>query len=160
MSITKTTLRHPVLTLIVFELLGILGIFTLKDAAIALMPDFDSPYLSVNTIYENAAPESVEKSVTKLLEGQLISVSGLKNLTSSSSEGRSSIWLEFNYGTDLDIATNDVRDKLDRVTRRLPDDADSPTIFKMDSDSMPIMRIAVRGSRPRNELREDRKSVV
>lgn len=154
MSITKTTLRHPVLTLIVFVLLGILGIFTLKDAAIALMPDIDSPYLSVNTIYENAGPESVEKSVTKLLEGQLISVSGLKNLTSSSSEGRSSIWLEFNYGTDLDIATNDVRDKLDRVTRRLPDDADSPTIFKMDSDSMPIMRIAVRGSRPRNELRE------
>lgn len=70
MSITKTTLRHPVLTLIVFVLLGILGIFTLKDAAIALMPDIDSPYLSVNTIYENAGPESVEKSVTKLLEGQ------------------------------------------------------------------------------------------
>ena len=154
MSITKTTLRHPVLTLIVFALLGILGIFTLKDAAIALMPDIDSPYISVSTIYENAGPESVEKSVTKLLEGQLVSVSGLKNITSSSSEGRSWILLEFNYGTDLDIATNDVRDKLDRVTRRLPDDADTPMIFKMDSNSMPIMRIAVRGNRPQNELRE------
>ncbi len=154
MSITKTTLRHPVLTLIVFVLLLIMGLFTLKNVSISLMPDVDYPYLSVSTSYQNAGPQSVEKSVTKILESQLVSVSGLKKITSASSEGRSSISLEFNYGTDLDIATNNVRDKIDRVVRSLPDDAGTPTIFKMDSDAMPIMRIAINGNRSRNELRE------
>ena len=154
MSITKTTLRHPVLTLIVFVLLGIMGLFTLKNVSISLMPDVDYPYLNINTTYQNAGPESVEKSVTKLLESQLVSVTGLKKITSTSSEGRSSISLEFNYGTNLDIATNNVRDKIDRVVRNLPDDAGTPSIFKMDSNSMPIMRIAVNGNRDRNELRE------
>ena len=154
MSITKTTLRHPVLTLIVFVLLLIMGLFTLKNVSISLMPDVDYPYLTVSTSYQNAGPQSVEKSITKILESQLVSVSGLKKITSTSSEGRSSISLEFNYGTDLDIATNNVRDKIDRVMRSLPDDAGTPTIFKMDSDSMPIMRIAINGNRSRNELRE------
>ena len=154
MSISKKTLDHPVLTLIVFVLLLIMGVFTLKNVAISLMPDVDSPYITVRTTYTNAGPESVEKSVTKVLEGQLVSVSGLKNLTSTSSSGSSSISLEFNYGTDLDSATNDIRDKISRVTRNLPDDAGSPTIFKMDSDSMPIMRIAVRGNRSNDDLKQ------
>ncbi|MBE6355455.1 efflux RND transporter permease subunit [Treponema sp.] len=153
MSISKKTLQHPVLTLIVFVLLGIIGIFTIKNVAISLMPDVDSPYLMVRTTYTNAGPESVEKSVTKILEAQLISVSGLKNMTSTSSEGSSTISLEFNYGTDLDIATNNVRDKLDRVSKSLPDDCDSPSIFKMDSDSMPIMRLAVKGNRSVDDLK-------
>ena len=154
MSISKKTLDHPVLTLIVFVLLLIMGVFTLKNVAISLMPDVDSPYITVRTTYTNAGPESVEKSVTKVLEGQLVSVSGLKNLTSTSSSGSSSISLEFNYGTDLDSATNDIRDKISRVTRNLPDDAGTPTIFKMDSDSMPIMRIAVRGNRSNDDLKQ------
>ena len=154
MSISKKTLDHPVLTLIVFVLLLIMGLFTLKNVAISLMPDVDSPYITVRTTYTNAGPESVEKSVTKILEGQLVSVSGLKNLTSTSSSSSSSISLEFNYGTDLDSATNDIRDKISRVTRNLPDDAGSPTIFKMDSDSMPIMRIAVRGNRSNDDLKQ------
>lgn len=154
MSISKKTLDHPVLTLIVFALLGITGVFTLKNVAISLMPDVDSPYISVRTTYTNAGPESVEKTVTKVLEGQLISVSGLKTMTSTSSEGSSSISLEFNYGTDLESATNDIRDKISRVTRNLPDDAGSPSIMKMDADSMPIMRIAVRGNRSNDDLKQ------
>ena len=85
MNISKSTLEHPVLTLIVFVLLGIMGIFTLKNVAVSLMPDVDSPYITVRTTYTNAGPESVEKTVTKILEGQLISVSGLKKITSTSS---------------------------------------------------------------------------
>ena len=116
MSISKKTLEHPVLTLIVFALLGTIGIFTLKNVAVSLMPDVDSPYINVRTTYKNAGPESVEKTVTKVLEGQLVSLSGLKSLTSTSSEGSSSISLEFNYGTDLESVTNDIRDKISRVT--------------------------------------------
>ena len=153
MSISKKTLEHPVLTLIVFALLGTIGIFTLKNVAVSLMPDVDSPYINVRTTYKNAGPESVEKTVTKVLEGQLVSLSGLKSLTSTSSEGSSSISLEFNYGTDLESVTNDIRDKISRVTRSLPDNASSPSIFKMNADSMPIMIIAVRGNRSNDDLK-------
>ena len=154
MSISKKTLEHPVLTLIVFALLGTIGLFTLKNVAISLMPDVDSPYISVRTSYTNAGPESVEKTVTKVLEGQLVSVSGLKKITSTSSEGSSSISLEFNYGTDLESATNDVRDKISKVSKNLPDDAGSPSISKMDANAMPIMRIAVRGNRSNDDLKQ------
>lgn len=153
MSISKSTLEHPVLTLIVFTLLLIVGLFTMQNVAINLMPDVDSPYITVRTTYANAGPESVEKSVTKILEGQLVSVSGLKNMTSRSTSGSSSISLEFNYGTDLESATNDIRDKISRVQKSLPDDADSPSIMKMNADSMPIMRIAVRGNRSNDDLK-------
>ena len=153
MSVTKQTLEHPVLTLMVFVLLGIMGIFTLQNVALSLWPDIDYPVLSVSANYTNAGPETVEKSITKVLEGALVSLSNLKTMTSTSSEGRARINLEFNYGTDLDQAVNDVRDKLDRVTRSLPDDV-TPSIFKMDADAMPILRIAVRGNRSNDDLKQ------
>lgn len=153
MSVTKQTLEHPVLTLMVFVLLGIMGIFVLQNVAMSLWPDIDYPVLSVSATYTNAGPETVEKSITKVLEGALVSLSNLKTMTSTSSEGRSRINLEFNYGTDLDQAVNDVRDKLDRVTRNLPDDV-TPSIFKMDADAMPILRIAVRGNRSNDDLKQ------
>ncbi|MDE6705302.1 MAG: efflux RND transporter permease subunit [Treponemataceae bacterium] len=153
MSVTKQTLEHPVLTLMVFVLLGIMGIFVLQNVAMSLWPDIDYPVLSVSATYTNAGPETVEKSVTKVLEGALVSLSNLKTMTSTSSEGRSRVNLEFNYGTDLDQAVNDVRDKLDRVTRSLPDDV-TPSIFKMDADAMPILRIAVRGNRSNDDLKQ------
>ena len=151
--ISEKNLQHPVLVLMFFALLGIMGLFTLNKVSIALMPDTDMPYLSVSATYTNAGPESVEKSVTKIIEDALVSLNNLKTITSTSREGRSQVNLEFNYGTDLDIATNDVRDKLDRIRRRLPDDV-TPTIFKMNADSMPILRIAVRGNRSTNDLKQ------
>ncbi len=154
MSISKSTLSHPVLTLIVFALLGILGFFSLQRVAIALMPDIDMPVIMISTTYKNAGPESVEKSVTQILESGLVSVSGLQEMTSTSSEGTSRIMLEFDYGYDLDVATADIRDKLDRVKSSLPDNAGTPSIFKMDSNSMPIIRLAVRGNRSNDDLKQ------
>ncbi|WP_277056037.1 PG0541 family transporter-associated protein [Treponema socranskii] len=154
MSLSRKTLEHPVLVLIVFALLGIIGISSFNNIAISLFPDIDSPYVMVLTTYSNAGPESVEKSVTKVLESSLVSVNGLKELSSSSSEGSSMVFLEFNYGTDLESAVNDVRDKLDRVKRSLPDGASTPSIFKMDASAMPIMRIAMRGNRSTDDLRQ------
>lgn len=154
MSVSRQTLNHPVLVLIVFALLGFVGIFTLKNVAIGLFPEVDSPYIMISTTYTNAGPEAIEKTVTKVLESSLVSVSGLKNMTSTSNEGSSRISLEFNYGTDIDEAVNDVRDKLDRVSRSLPDNAGSPMIFKMDSNSMPILRIAVKGNRSASDLKQ------
>lgn len=154
MTLPQKIMARPILVLIVFALLAIIGLFTLNNLAISLMPDIDSPFINVNCTYKNAGPETVEKSVTRLLEGALVSTSGLKTMTSTSSEGQSSISLEFNYGKDLDVAVNDIRDKLDRVKRNLPDDADTPAIFKMDADAMPIMRLAVRGNRSADDLKE------
>ena len=119
--ISQKTLEHPILTLMTFALLGILGLFTVSNISLSLFPDVDMPYLSVSASYQNAGPETVEKSVTTLIENALVSVSNLKSITSTSSEGSSSVSLEFNYGTDLEIASNDVRAKLDRITRALPD---------------------------------------
>ena len=151
--ISEKTLQHPILTLMVFVLLGITGLFTLSNTSISLFPDVDMPYLMVYASYENAGPESVEKSVTTTIENALVSLSNLKEITSTSSEGSSMVFLEFNYGTNLDVATNDVRDKLDRITKSLPDDV-TPTIMKMSADSMPIMRIAVKGNRSVEELKQ------
>lgn len=154
MSISRKILDHPILVLIVFVLLSAVGLFTLKNVAIGLFPDVDSPYVMVFTSYTNAGPEAVEKTVTRVLEPALVSVNGLKKLTSTSSESSSMVTLEFNYGTDIESAVNDIRDKLGRVTRNLPDNAGSPTIFRMSGDSMPIMRIAVRGNRSVDDIKQ------
>lgn len=154
MSVSRKTLEHPVLCLIVFVLLGFVGLFTLQKVALGLFPEIDSPYISVSTSYPKAGPEAVEKTITEPLEKALVSVNGLKNLYSSSTESASRIQLEFDYGTDIDAAVADVRDKLDRVTRNLPDNAGSPTIFRMNADSMPIIRIAVRGNRSVNDVKQ------
>ncbi len=157
--LSEKTLQHPVLTLIVFVLLGLMGLFTLSNVSISLMPETDNPYLMVSATYTNAGPESVEKSVTNVIEDALVSLNNLKSISSTSSEGRSMVSLEFNYGTDLDVATSDVRDKLDRITNRLPDDV-TPNIMKMDSSSMPIMRIAIRGNRSTDDLKAIAENTV
>ena len=153
MSISKKVLEHPVLTICCFALIAIVAFFTLSNIQIDLMPDMDMPVAMVYTTYDNAGPESIEKTVTDVLEGGLVSVSNLKKMTSESSEGMSLIKMEFNYGTDLDVAVNDIRDKLDMVKGNLPDDADSPQIFKFDSNAMPIMTLALNGNKSANELR-------
>ena len=160
MSLSRKTLEHPVLILIVFALLGMVGIFTLSNVTTALLPEMESPSLSISTSYPNADPESVEKSVTRMVESAVMSVNGLKNLTSTSSEGSSNVSLEFEYGTDLTQAMNDVRDKLDRVKRSLPDNAGSPTIFRFSMDSSEVMRILIRGNRSVDDLKAIAESNV
>ena len=102
MSLSRKTMEHPVLILIVFALLGMLGIFTFSKIAIALFPEVENPYLMIMTTYQNAGPEAVEKTVTKVVESAVVSANGLKNLSSTSTEGSSTVSLEFNYGTNLD----------------------------------------------------------
>lgn len=154
MAVTRKTLDHPVLTLMVFVLMSIMGFSTVQNIAISLFPNMEIPYVMVMTTYRNSNPESVERSVTKPIESALVSVSGLKNITSTSSESVSTVVLEFEYGTNLDVAINDVRDKLERAKRVLPDNADSPSIMIMDTNAIPIMRISISGNRPTDDLRE------
>ena len=167
MSVSRLVVSRPVLFTIIFVVLTGLGLFFYADLPVEMMPEIEYPMITVITTYSGAAPESVEKSITKPIEEVLTSVTGVKELTSTSQEGRSRVMLEFDFGTNLDAATNDIRDKLDRVKRSLPDDADTPLIRIFNSSSMPIMRLAVRGDRDLGELRyiaenriEDRLSQV
>lgn len=160
MSLSRKTMEHPVLILIVFALLGMLGIFTFSKVAIALFPDIDNPYVMIMTSYPNAGPEAVEKSVTKIVESAVVSVNGLKSLSSTSNEGSSTVSLEFDYGTDLDSVVNDLRDKLSRVTRQLPDAASSPSIMRFSGSASAIMRILVRGNRSVDDIKQIAESQI
>ncbi len=153
MSVSARIVDRPVLVAIVFALIAILGLFLLPTLAIDLMPEVSQPVLSVNCSYSGASPETMETKVTRILEGALNAVEGLKTITSTSSEGSSSISLEFEFGTDLEAAKNDIRDKLERVVRALPDDADRPTISKFDPNTQPIVQISVRGNRSAEEIK-------
>ncbi|ULQ58726.1 efflux RND transporter permease subunit [Brucepastera parasyntrophica] len=154
MSVAKSVVNRPVLFVIIFALIAIVGIYMVSDVAIDMFPDIDIPMVIVYTSYDSAGPETVEKTVTKILESALVNISGLTDMTSQSSEETSLIMLEFEYGSNLDNKVNDIRDKIDQIRDYLPDASDSPIIMQMDPSSMPIMRIAVKGDRTQNELRK------
>jgi HAE1 family hydrophobic/amphiphilic exporter-1 len=152
MSVAQHVVKRPVLGIVVFGLIAIIALYLVSSIAIDMLPDMDTPMLMVNTTYVSAGPETVEKAVTRPLEAQLINLSGLESITSTSSEGSSMVMMEFTYGTDLDAKTNDIRDRIDRVKQQLPDEAGTPSVMQMDPNSMPILRIAVQGDRTQNEL--------
>lgn len=152
MSFSKLAVKKPVTTLITFILATLLGIYCTITLPIDLYPDMDIPYIMVFTTYSNAGPEETEKSVTRTMESALSSVTGLKKLQSQSMTGTSLVVLEFEYGTNLDEAKADIRDKIDMIRNYLPDSADSPVIFQMDPSMIPIMGLVVSGTRTPEEL--------
>lgn len=143
MSIYKTAVDRPVTTALVFAAIAIFGLFSLTRLSTNLFPDIETNEIMVMTTYQGASAEDIETNVTKVLENALNGVSDLKHMTSQSKENISVISLEFEYGIDIDVATNDVRDKLDMVGSSLPDEAETPVIFKFGSDDIPIMILSV-----------------
>ena len=139
MSIYRTAVRHPVTTALVFMAFLVFGLFSLTKIPIALLPEFDANVIMVMSSYPGASASDIEQNLTKTLENSLNGVANLKELTSQSRENLSLLTLRFEYGIDIDDATNDVRDKLDMVNSVLPDGASVPTIFKFSADDMPIM---------------------
>lgn len=152
MSISKFAVKRPTMILIIFMLLTALGIYCTVSLPVDMYPEMDIPYILVYTKYSNAGPEEVERSVSRTLESSLSGVSGLKMCKSQSQTGASIIIMEFEYETNLDAASNEIRDKVDMVRNYLPDDSDSPIIFKMDPSMMSIMNIVVTGTRTPEEL--------
>ena len=139
MSIYRTSVNHPVTTALVFLAFAILGVFSLTRLPVDNFPDIESNVIMVMSSYPGASAEDVENNLTKVLENSLNGVANLKDITSNSRENISVLTLEFEYGTDIEVATNDVRDKLSMASQTLPDGASSPTIFKFSADDMPIM---------------------
>ena len=156
MGLTKLAIKRPVAILMLFAALLVLGFQGFSRMPAELNPRIDFPYVSVFTTYAGAGPQEIETLVTKPIEDAVSSVSGVKNVTSVSQTGVSSVSIEFYLGTDLDIAASDVREKVDGVRRALPDDADSPTISKANTSSEPILYLAMRSTtgRASRDLRD------
>ena len=142
MSIYRKSVNNPVTTALVFIALAIFGIFSLINISLDRFPKFDANVIMVMSSYPGASAEDIETNLTKVLENSLNGVSDLKDITSTSKENMSLITLKFIEGVDIDVATNDVRDKLDMVNSVLPDGASLPFIFKFSADDMPIMIMA------------------
>lgn len=142
MNIYKSAVNNPISTILIFVAIAVMGLFSVTRLGIDLMPDIETNAIMVMTAYEGASAEDIENNVTKPLENSLNGVDHLKHITSASKENISVVTLEFEYGTDIDVATNDVRDKLDMVTT-LPDGVNNPIIFKFSTDMIPILILGV-----------------
>ena len=142
MSIYRKAVNNPVTTALVFIAMAIFGVFSLINISLDRFPKFDANVVMVMSSYPGASAKDIETNLTKVLENSLNGVSDLKNMTSTSKENMALITLEFMEGVDIDVATNDVRDKLDMVNSVLPDGVTLPVIFKFSADDMPIMIMA------------------
>ena len=142
MSIYQAAVKRPITTILIFLGIAIFGLFSLTRLSIDLLPEIETNNIMVMTSYSGASAEDIETNITRPLENVLNGVSDLKHVTSKSREGISIVTLQFEYGTDIDVATNDVRDKLDRATT-LPDGASTPILFKFGTEDIPILMLSV-----------------
>lgn len=143
MSIYSTSVKRPVTTILIFVALMVIGLYSLSRLPVDLYPEIELPFISVVTTYPGASASDIESNVTRPVEDALNSVSNLKELTSTSSDGLSVVFLSFEYGTNLDEAMNDIRSNLNFASRLLPDEAEDPTIIKFNSSMMPIIFYAI-----------------
>ncbi len=143
MKIYETSVRKPISTALIFVAVIIFGLYSLNNLAIDQLPEMDLPSISVITTYQGANAEDIENNITRRIEDGLNTVSNLKEITSKSSDGVSLVSLEFEWGTNLDEASNDIRDALGRLSDYLPEDAEDPIIFRFNSSMMPIMSFSI-----------------
>ncbi len=139
MKVSAFSVRRPVFVVMIVLIVIILGSISLSRLPLDLMPDIAYPVISISTNYEGAGPQEIEELITRPIEEAMSAVPGVEEVYSVSTEGRSSVRVMFTWGTDLEAAANDVRDRLDRVIPRLPDDADRPRLRKFDPSAFPIL---------------------
>jgi hydrophobic/amphiphilic exporter-1 (mainly G- bacteria), HAE1 family len=154
MSIPRIAIHRPVTMFMISGVIILLGLMSLARLPIDLMPDVSFPSLTIRVGYPGVGPLEMEELVTRPLEQTVAAVGGLERLESTSSEGSSRVTLNFAWGTDLNEAADDVRNRLDRVRGRLPEEADAPVMFKFDANAQPIMGIGVEGEFDSVTLRE------
>jgi HAE1 family hydrophobic/amphiphilic exporter-1 len=154
MSIPRMAIHRPVTMFMISGVVILLGVMSLSRLPVDLLPDVTYPSLTIRVSYPGVGPLEMEELVTRPIEQAVSATSGVERLESTSSEGSSRVSLNFAWGTDLNEAADDVRNRLDRVRGRLPDEADPPVMFKFDANAMPIMGIGVEGNFDRVTLRE------
>lgn len=138
MRLPEFGVRYPITNIMIFSAVLVVGLFSLSRMAIDLMPDIEPPAISVITEYEGAGAEDVETKVTEVIENQIGVVSKILKIRSRSFEGFSVVTAEFEWGADLDEASNEIRDRLEFAKRFLPDDIETPIVFKFNTSIYPI----------------------
>ncbi|MCX6319903.1 MAG: efflux RND transporter permease subunit [Bacteroidetes bacterium] len=152
MNISELSLRRPVLAIVMNIIIVVFGVIGFKFLGVRDYPAIDPPNISVRTSYPGANADIIETQITEPLEKAINGIAGIKNITSSSSNGTSNINVEFNLGEDLETAANDVRDKVSQAQRSLPSDLDAPPVVsKADASSDPILSMTLQ-SDTRNPL--------
>ncbi|MGN6304600.1 MAG: efflux RND transporter permease subunit, partial [Mesorhizobium sp.] len=140
---TALFIRRPVLAFVLNTLIAVAGLAAFYGVEIRELPDVDRAVVTVNTTFTGAAAETVDRELTKTIEGAVARVSGVKSISSTSSFGSSRVTIEFNDGVDLNVAASDVRDAVGRIANQIPEEADPPRIIKADANSDAVMRLAV-----------------
>lgn len=143
MQLSEISVRRPVLATVLSLLLLAFGVLSFMELPVREYPDITPPVISVDTSYAGASAEVIESRVTQALEAEISGIAGVKSLRSQSSDGRSRINIEFDLDRDIDAAANDVRDRVSRAVRRLPDDVDPPRVSKQDSDARPVLFLSL-----------------
>ncbi len=142
-KLAEICVRRPVFASVLMALLCVTGLFGYFRLGVDRYPDIELPFVTVVTVLPGAAPEEVETEITDLVEEAVNTVSGIKELRSTSVEGQSLIFIEFELEKDPDVAAQEVRDRINRIMMDLPDDVEEPVVEKVDPDASPIMTVAV-----------------
>jgi len=143
MKLAQISVNRPVTTLMIFVAMVVLGLVSMSKLGLDLMPELEIPAVSVLTGYQGAGPEEVETLITEPMEDTLSTISGVDEVISVSKEGISAVTLRFKWGEKIDEHVNDVREKIDLIRERLPEEAENPVIFKFDLAMIPIAIIAI-----------------
>ena len=156
MILSDTSIKRPVFATVVSLALMIGGLFAFDRLTVREVPDIDRPVVSVTTTYRGASANIIESQVTQVIEDAVAGIEGINILTSTSREESSAVSIEFDIGRDIDAAVGDVRDRVGRAIRNLPDEADPPRIAKSDADARAIMWLTLTSDR----FLTDRLSIV
>ncbi len=158
MFITDFSVRRPVTALMLVLIIVVLGLISFLRLPVDLLPDLEFPMAAIITEYKGAGPEEIETSVTRLIESSVNRVDGVKNIYSRSKRGASTVRVEFDWGTDMDIASQNIREKLDELGTGyfgLPEDSKRPIIVKYNPSDMPLMFLSLSGeSENAHQLKE------
>jgi HAE1 family hydrophobic/amphiphilic exporter-1 len=153
MKITDLSVKRPVTATVVYLALIVLGVFSLGRLAIDLIPDISFPVIVIYSSYPGVSPQEVEENLTKVIENTASSASRIEKVSSTSREGSSVVVVEYQWGTDLAEASNDLRERLDLIREYIPEDASQPVLFKFDPSMTPIMVLSIEGRRDLESLR-------
>lgn len=148
----KFFVDRPLFTASVFIILAVVGLFSLTNLPLDLLPDISYPAISVITVYPGASAEDIETTVTKKIEDAISTVPNLDKITSNSSENMSMVTVSFKWGTNLDSTSSDIRDKIDLIASQLPDDAQTPVLFKFDLTMIPVLQLGVTADKSYDDL--------
>ena len=144
MVLSDISIKRPVFATVLSLLILVFGLAALSQLPVREYPDIDPPVVSVSTNYTGAAAEVVDTQITQVIESAISGIEGIRSIESSTEQGGSRTTIEFTTSRDVDVAANDVRDAVARVSNRLPDEADPPVVRKADSNARPMMWITLR----------------